>query len=43
VKRILKEHGIEPAPERSSKTTWSEFLRTHWKTLTASDFFTTEV
>ena len=43
VKRILLEHGIEPAPERSKKTTWSQFLRIHWSTLAASDFFTTEV
>ena len=24
---ILRRHGIEPAPERSRKTTWKEFLR----------------
>ena len=23
---ILKEHGLEPAPERNRKTTWKEFL-----------------
>jgi len=27
---ILKQHGIEPAPERSRKTTWKEFLSRHW-------------
>ena len=43
VKRILLDHGIEPAPERKKKTTWSQFLRSHWSTLAASDFFTTEV
>ena len=43
VKGILLEHGIEPAPKRSKKTTWSQFLRIHWSTLAASDFFTTEV
>jgi putative transposase len=43
VKRILREHGIEPASERGKKTTWSQFLRSHWSTLAASDFFTTEV
>ena len=26
---ILKEHGLEPAPERSRKTTWKEFLSQH--------------
>lgn len=29
VKRILKDHGIEPAPERSKKTTWNEFINAH--------------
>ncbi len=43
VKRILQNHGIEPAPERGKKTTWSQFLRSHWSTFAASDFFTTEV
>ena len=26
IAEILKRHGIEPAPERSRKTTWKEFL-----------------
>jgi putative transposase len=26
---ILRRHGIEPAPERSRKTTWKEFLTQH--------------
>ncbi len=43
IKRILKDHGIEPASERSKKTTWKEFLSTHWESLTATDFFTVEV
>ena len=40
---ILKEHGIEPAPERCKKTTWREFLQAHWDVLGATDFFTVEV
>jgi transposase InsO family protein len=43
VVNILKEHGIEPAPERSKKMTWAEFLRAHWSVLAAADFFTVEV
>jgi transposase InsO family protein len=43
VKRILKDHGIEPAPLRRRKTTWAQFLRSHWDTLAAADFFTTEI
>ena len=40
---ILKRHGIEPAPERSRKTTWKEFLTQHWDLIVAADFFTIEV
>jgi putative transposase len=34
---ILKRHGIEPAPERSRKTTWKEFLARHWELIVAAD------
>ena len=40
---ILERHGIEPAPERSRKTTWKEFLSRHWELIVAADFFTVEV
>jgi putative transposase len=40
---ILGRHGIEPAPERSRKTTWREFLEQHWELIVATDFFTIEV
>jgi putative transposase len=40
---MLHRHGIEPAPERSRKTTWKEFLSQHWELLVAADFFTVEV
>ena len=40
---ILRRHGIEPAPERSRKTTWKEFLARHWELIVAADFFTVEV
>ena len=43
VANILKNHGIEPAPERGRKTTWKEFLTRHWELLVAADFFTVEV
>jgi putative transposase len=43
IAKILKQHGIEPAPERSRKTTWKEFLNRHWEMIVASDFFTVEV
>ena len=40
---VLRRHGIEPAPERSRKTTWKEFLTRHWELIVAADFFTVEV
>lgn len=43
VGNILKRHGIPPAPERKTTTTWKEFIRTHIDVLVATDFFTTEV
>ena len=43
VANILKKNGIEPAPERSRRTTWKEFLRQHWDQIVATDFFTIEV
>ena len=38
--KILKEAGIDPAPERSS-TTWADFLRSQADALLACDFFET--
>jgi putative transposase len=43
IKAILKDHGIEPAPERRTKTPWKTFLAAHWDGLAAADFFTVEV
>lgn len=40
---VLKRSGIEPSPERGKRTTWSTFLKAHWKVLAASDFLTAEV
>jgi putative transposase len=43
VGNILKRHGIPPAPERKTTTTWKEFICTHLDVLVATDFFTAEV
>jgi len=43
VGNILKRHGIPPAPERKTTTTWKECIRTHMEVLVATDFFTAEV
>ena len=35
VKRILAEHGIEPAPARDKRSPWSTFLKAHWGAIAA--------
>jgi transposase InsO family protein len=42
VRRIVCEHGIEPAPARSQCMPWRKFLAAHWDGLAAADFFTVE-
>ena len=43
VRRIVMEHGIEPAPERLKHMPWSKFMKAHWDGLAAADFFAIEV
>ena len=43
IDNVLKRNGYDPSPDRSRKTRWSEFLRSHWESLAAIDFFTTEI
>jgi transposase InsO family protein len=43
IENILKRHGYDPSPDRARKTRWAEFLKIHWDSLTAIDFFTTEL
>jgi putative transposase len=42
VANILSEAGLEPAPERNRKRTCKQFLKSHWQTLYACDFFSVE-
>tara|TARA_E500000318_G_scaffold14854_4_gene14839 strand:- start:67292 stop:67876 length:585 start_codon:yes stop_codon:yes gene_type:complete len=42
VRSILKEHGIEPAPDRVEPV-WDQFLKRHAATLWSCDFFTKNV
>jgi hypothetical protein len=41
--KLLHAHGIEPAPERQHNTTWKTFLKSHWESLSSTDFTTVEV
>ncbi|WP_209005394.1 integrase core domain-containing protein [Steroidobacter agaridevorans] len=43
IANALREHGIDPAPEREKHTSWSTFLKAHWESIAATDFFTVEV
>jgi transposase InsO family protein len=43
IANILRAHGLDAAPDRVKKTTWTEFLKTHWDVLAAADFFTVDV
>jgi len=43
VATILKQHGIDPVPDRGKHMPWSTFLKAHWECLAATDFFTIEV
>jgi len=43
IANILREAGLVPASGRRKGMTWKEFLRVHWSTMAATDFFTVEV
>ena len=43
IARVLAEHGLLPAPERSKRAPWRTFLRAHWGAIAATDFFSVEV
>src|SRR6202142_1247689 len=43
IANILREYGIDPAPERDKHMPWSTFLRAHRECLVARDFLTVEV
>jgi len=43
IANILREYGVDPAPERDKRMRWSTFLRTHLECMAATDFFTVEV
>ena len=40
---VLRRHDIPPAPERKTRTTWAEFIRSHRAVLAATDFLSVEV
>ena len=40
---MLRRHGIPPAPERTRRTTWAEFIRIHLALLAGTDISAAEV
>jgi putative transposase len=43
VGNILRRHGIAPAPKRSQRTSWKDFIAAHLNVLAGADFFTVEM
>ena len=43
VRNILVENGYDPEPDLTRKTTWKEFIKSHWNVLAACDFFSIEL
>lgn len=43
VKNVLVANGYDPEPEITRKTTWKQFIQSHWNVLTACDFFSVEL
>ena len=43
IANVLREYGVDPAPERDKRMPWSTFLRAHRESLVATDFLTVEV
>src|SRR5262249_7299485 len=42
VANMLEDAGVVPSPERRKSRTWKQFLKIHWDTLYACDFFSVE-
>jgi putative transposase len=43
IKRILQEHGLDPARSRGKRMPWKTFLKAHLGEIAATDFFSVEV
>ena len=43
MKNILIENGFDPEPDLTMRSTWHEFIQSHWNVFAACDFFTIEL
>jgi hypothetical protein len=39
VRRVMLDHGLLPDPDKPYKSTWSTFIKSHWESACACDFF----
>ena len=42
VRRVMKDHGLLDDPDPEPKSSWKDFIRSHWESLAACDFLTVE-
>jgi len=42
VRRVMLDAGLLPDPDKPYKTTWKTFIKSHWESIAAADFFTVE-
>ena len=43
INRVLREHGIEPNPNRPERTTWNEFIKRQFSSMAGIDFFQKDI
>jgi len=42
VRRVMLDHGLLPDPDKPYKSTWNTFIKSHWESIAACDFFSVE-
>lgn len=42
VRRVMLDAGLLPDPDKPYKSTWNTFIKSHWESICATDFFTVE-
>jgi hypothetical protein len=42
VRRVMKDHGLLDDPDPEERTSWKDFIRSHWESIAACDLFTVE-
>jgi len=42
VRRVMLDHGFLDDPDKPYRTTWKDFISSHWESLAACDFFSCE-